>query len=334
VEREQLSHINRGDARKHIQFPHSARLFRNAVVVGRRSGGFFISTGPDKERIDVHQDGGSRGRPKRQLPAHAGTTVVSTINSGDTPTVLAARREMQSWRRLALEPTALRSADRFVDPTTMTGDGRHLAAALFRIAHDSPNADPDDVYARIANRVAALAGVDIRSIRVDEDPIRQLLSVVVIDGEDRELPARSLSEGTLRYLALCVLLEDPTVTGLITMEEPENGIHPANVNQIVDLVQELAVDPHMAPGADNPLRQVIVNTHSPAVVSLVSDDDLLYARQIETVQSDGRRRRALRLLGMQGTWRDDGSGVVATKADLMPYLSVVPGAQTRLFDVA
>jgi predicted ATPase len=259
---------------------------------------------------------------------------VSTVNSADAPTVLAARREMQSWRRLALEPTALRAADRFVDPSAIGSDGRDVAAALFRIAHDSPHGPPEDVYARISNRVAGLAGVDIREIRVDEDAVRQLLSIVVIDGSGRELPARSLSEGTLRYLALCVLLEDPTVIGLISMEEPENGIHPANVSQIVDLVCELAVDPDAQPGFDNPLRQVIVNTHSPAVVALIGDADLLYARQVEVADAHGQRRKSLRLLGMQGTWRDNVDARVATKADLLPYLSAAPGAQIRLFDVA
>lgn len=334
VEREELHHINRGDANKHMRFPLSVGLFRNAVVLGERRGAPFISTEPDKERINVHQDGGSRGRPRRQLPTGASTTVVSTINSADAPTVLAARREMQSWRRLALEPTALRAADRFVDSSSIAPDGRHLASALHRIANESPFGTAEDVYARVANRVAGLAGVDIRSITVDVDEVRQLFSIKVTDGVGRELPARSLSEGTLRYLALCVLLEDPTVTGLISMEEPENGIHPANINQIVDLVRELSVDTTEAPGPDNPLRQVIVNTHSPAVVALIGENDLLYARQADAIAADGNRRRALRLLGMQGSWRDDGDALVATRLDLLPYLSVTPGAQISLFSVA
>lgn len=334
VEREELRHINRGDAHKHLRFPLSVGRFRNGIVKGERRGGAFISTEAAEQRISVHQDGGSRGRPKRQLPIRAGTTVVSTVNSADAPTVLAARREMQSWRRLALEPSALRAADRFVDPDVIGSDGRHLAAALYRIAHDSTGERADDVYARVANRVAALAGVDIRSMTVDTDEVRQLFSIVVTDGSGRELPARSLSEGTLRYLALCVLLEDPTVTGLITMEEPENGIHPANLQQVVDLVRELAVDPNEPPGADNPVRQVVVNTHSAAVVRMIGVDDLLFARQVMVVGADGTPRRALRLLGMQGTWSDDGSGPVATRADLIPYLTVAPGAQLPMFDVA
>ncbi|TDT14781.1 putative ATPase [Ilumatobacter fluminis] len=332
VEREELRHINRGDAHKHLRFRHDVKKFRNAIVVGERRGGPFISTEPENDRITVHQDGGSRGRPRRQLPTRAGTTVVSTINSADDPTVLAVRREIQSWRRLALEPSALRAADRFVDPDVMGSDGRHLAAALHRIATALGGGDPEDVYARVANRVAGLAGVDIRSLRVDVDETRQLYSLIVCDADGRELPARSLSEGTLRYLALCVLLEDPRMTGLITMEEPENGIHPANLQQVVDLVRELAVDATIEPGPDNPLRQVIVNTHSPAVVALMDGGDLLYARLVPDDRA-GRRREALRLLGMQDSWRAVEGVPVATRADLLPYLATPPGAQISLFPV-
>jgi predicted ATPase len=333
VEREELRHINRGDAHKHILFPLAARDFRDAIVTGRRSGGPFISTEPANDRITVHQDGGSRGRPRRALPTRAPTTVVSTINSADDPTILAVRREMQSWQRLALEPTALRAADRYTDPTTMTSDGHHLASTLNRIATTATDGTAADVYARVANRLSGLAGLDIRAVRVEADDVRQLLSVVVTDGREHELPARSLSEGTLRYLALCVLLEDPRVTGLITMEEPENGIHPANLSEIVQLVRDLAVDPNEAPGPGNPLRQVIVNTHSPGVVQLVDPADLLMATE-QTIGIGVGAAQRLSVQGMQNTWRASAGAPGIARADLLAYLTHPPGAQISLFSVA
>jgi predicted ATPase len=329
VVEERLSHINRGEANRHLLFPHSKKSFRDAVVVGRRSGGAFIST--EADRITIHQDGGSRGRPKRGLPAGASTTVVSTINTADDPTVLAVRRELQSWRRLALEPTALRSPDRFTDRQLMESNGRHLAGALFRVAHLGTAGKPDDVYARIANRLSGLAGVDVRRLWVDVDETRELFGIQIVDGQGRELPARSLSEGTLRYLALCMLLEDPAATGLITMEEPENGIHPANLNEIVAIVRDLAVDPHQAPDVGNPLRQVIVNTHSPAVVQLVGADDLLLAAE-RPMRHEHRIVRALSLRAMPKTWRSLVLSPPVTSGDLLPYLTVPIGAQLGLFN--
>jgi hypothetical protein len=61
---------------------------------------------------------------------------------------------MQSWRRLALEPTALRSSDRYVDPRIMDATGLHMPAALQRIGHE--DGDPERVYARVAGRLADL----------------------------------------------------------------------------------------------------------------------------------------------------------------------------------
>ncbi|WP_033218215.1 AAA family ATPase [Kitasatospora phosalacinea] len=332
---EELRHITKGAAKRHLRFPHSAGQFRDKVIVGHRSGAPFISTDIDAESgspiVKIHQDGGSRGQPKPAAASRAPATVVSTITSSDDPTILAARREMESWRRLALEPSALRSADRFIDPQVMGVDGVHLPAALYRVAHTVAGEDPEQVYARVAGRLSDLTGVQVSDLAVDQDEVRQLLTVQVRESDGMVLPARSLSEGTLRFLALCVLLEDPTVRGMLCMEEPENGIHPANLVPMVDLVRDLAVDPMTAPGTDNPFRQVLINTHSPGVVQLVSPDDLLFADTALHPLEDGSIARALRLRPLRDTWRvPEGHRTYVTKADILPYLTTPPGAQTTL----
>lgn len=304
---ESLRHIKLGDAPDRLRFKHNAGYFRKAVLHGRRAGTAFISTAEDAEGqpiISIHPDGGSRGQPKPAAASRAPATVVSTVTSSNDPTVLAARREMQSWRRLALEPSALRTADRYVDPRRMDPTGRHLAATLFRIAYEG--GDPESVYARVAGRLADLSGIEVRKLQVEQDDVRELFTVKLVESGGLALPARSLSEGTLRFLALCVLLEDPSVEGLLCMEEPENGIHPANLNAMVRLVEDLAVDAQEAPGPDNPFRQVIVNTHSPSVVQLVDPQDLLFAEADIRRTADGTMAHALQLRPLAGTWRDIG----------------------------
>lgn len=327
---ERLTHINRGDAAKHLSFPHS-RAFRDQVVSGRRSGGPFISTDiEDGEAvINIHQDGGSRGRPRKALASRAPSTVVGTSTTSDDPTILAVRRELQSWRRLALEPSALRAVDRYVDPRSMTPDGRHLPAVLHRIA-GADEYGRSQVFARVASRLSSLTGVDVRDLTVDVDDTRELLSIKVVTAGGTELPARSLSEGTLRFLALCVLLEDTDAGGLVCMEEPENGIHPANAPLMVDLVEDLAVDANQETGEDNPLRQVIINTHSPAVVQLVGDQNLLFATPTSR-QAHSAGGKGMQLRPMAGSWRAAGTRVpLLTKADILPYLTEPPGRQLSL----
>lgn len=332
---EELTHIKQRDAPRRLRFPHSASQFRRAVVTGRRSGVAYISTsGPgDDPVITVHQDGGSRGMPRRASATRASATVVRTTSVQDDPTVLAARREMQSWHRLSLEPSALRTEDRYTDARTMSSDGRHLAAALYRIATDtsgSSSSSSADVYARVAARLRQLSGVDVESIEVDADDTRELLTVRLRERWGRELPARSLSEGTLRFLALCIMHEDSSIGGLICMEEPENGIHPASVGAMVNLVRDLAVDPEEPPGPDNPLRQVIVNTHSQAVVQLVGENDLLMAAP-EVVREGNIERTALELRPIKDSWRAKlPEARPVGKADLIPYLTAPSGAQLTL----
>lgn len=116
------------------------------------------------------------------------------------------------------------------------------------------------------------------------------------------------------------------------MEEPENGIHPANLDAMVRLVEDLAVDAQEAPGPDNPFRQVIVNTHSPAVVQLVDPQDLLFAESDIRQAPDGTMTHALQLRPLAGSWRDSKESKVraVTKADILPYLTTPPGAQLSL----
>jgi predicted ATPase len=220
----------------------------------------------------------------------------------------------------------------------MQTDGRHLAATLYRIATESPqyydsdddSLDADAIYAEVADRLSDLTGVKVRGIRVTLDQVREVFTLFLSEPGGLTLPARALSEGTLRFLALCVLLEDPTVIGLICMEEPENGIHPANLPAMMRLVKDLAVDPDKPPSQDNPFRQVIINTHSPWVVQLCDPDDLLLAKVHPQRTPDGRMASALSLLPFNRSWRSSPGVATFSRADITSYLSPPPGSQLTL----
>jgi predicted ATPase len=334
--REELRHINRGEASKHLRFPHSAKSFRNVVVAGQRRGGAFLSTEVREGGtvINVHGDGGSFGKPQPRAAGRTGRTVLSTVTTNDYPTILAARREMQSWRRLALEPSALRTPDGLADPRALSTNGLHLAASLYRIANENTYLveapDADAVYARVAGRLSDLSGVAVKNLAVELDQVREVFTLFLQERGELRLPARALSEGTLRFLALCVLLEDPTSTGLICMEEPENGIHPANLPAILQLVRDLAVDPTEPPDEANPFRQVIVNTHAPGVVQLCDPQDLLLAESRPFRTPENTITRALSLLPFKNSWRATPSGPSFSEADIVSYLAAPAGAQLRL----
>src|SRR5207244_2006774 len=111
--------------------------------------------------------------------------------------------------------------DNFTAPVELASDGAHLPAALFHLAHSTNGASVDSaaVYAEVANRVSQLID-DVRSVFVDRDEHRQLLTVYAKGRDGTAYPARALSDGTLRFLALAVLSIDPDSQGVLCMEEP------------------------------------------------------------------------------------------------------------------
>ncbi|MHB8629768.1 MAG: AAA family ATPase [Aggregatilineales bacterium] len=316
---ENLEHINLGDAKKKLGFPHK-REWRESVVSGRRMETAFISTeGAGTERsIVLHQDHGGGGRPLLLRADSLPRTVLSTSNASESPTVLLARREMQSWRLLQLEPSALRRPDAFIEPARLGSDGAHLAATLYRLGRQDSSVD-----AHVANRLAELID-DVQTVSVDRDNRRELLTLQVTGKDGTKHPARALSDGTLRFLALTVLELDPETQGLVCLEEPENGIHPRRIPGMLRLLQAIATDADEPLAAANSLRQVIVNTHSPSVVAQIPDDSLLIAEPKEVSQDNMRFRRAS-FSYLPNTWREKAvehgdRPQLISKDDLLAYL--------------
>ena len=325
LEKEVLIPITVGDATRHIRFPHSKGHFRDAAIYNKRRNSGYISTSEDNGQavIVVHQDGGSRG-PGRPAPAKGATrTIIGTENTTTTPTILAARREMQNWRVLALEPASMRRPDRYSQVAGIASDGAHIPATL---QHFVNYTSQQDLYDTVARRLREL--VPVRSLYVDSDPVRQLLSLVLEESPGLYLKANSISDGTLRFLALVVLAEVSDTTGLYCMEEPENGIHPEKLSAMHNLLQDIAIDVSEPIGSDNLLRQVVVATHSPYFVMLQNENDLVLARERQWRSEDGEFKRGLRCSPCKGSWRCyDGVRDYVDLVSLQSYLMPPENAQ-------
>jgi predicted ATPase len=335
---EELNQINIGDARNHLPFaPRPA--WRNSAIQGRRTSPFISTEMEGSSRlIKVHQDGVS-GRPRHLLATNLPRTVLSASTAAENPTALLARREMQSWRLLQLEPSAMRQPDDFHAPNQLAANGPHLAATLDYLAQGKHNGvgkhEAAQIYSQAANRLAELID-EVRTLRIDRDERRELLTLFVTGRDQTSHPARALSDGTLRFLALTVLALDPRQRGVICLEEPENGIHPERIPAMLQLLQDIATDPNQEVNDDNPLRQVIINTHSPTVVQLVPEDSLLIAEPYEHLV-DQHRRRAVRFAALPQTWRAErNSTAVISLGHLLAYLNPVgnPAAPTATFSRA
>ncbi|MFO7655744.1 MAG: AAA family ATPase [Bacteroidales bacterium] len=274
--KEELYPLNKTDLKITLKKLDVSNEWIQSALLGKRQNAKpFIST-DEKEGTIIIRGDQVQGNKKTLKLDSMPRTVISTANAVENPTMLLAKKEFENWRILQLEPSALRSPDDliFTEIPHISSNGEHLPATIFRMLND-----PDsniDITAQLANKLSELLD-DVYRISIDKDEKRDILTLIIQNKNGTSFPAKSLSDGTLRFIALAVIELDPLMQGLLCMEEPENGIHPERIPVIINLLENIAFDFKHAINKDNPLRQVIVNTHSPLVVSEVPDDSLLFA---------------------------------------------------------
>ncbi|WP_181575147.1 AAA family ATPase [Actinomyces sp. Z5] len=161
------------------------------------------------------------GYGQQALPLLSVEDSVSTLlghpaGAGSSRAVAAVAAQMRSWRFLSLEPSALRRADDRDEEADITASGEHLASTLYRRAAR----DGDQVYEDIIDALAPF--LEMRTLRVV--PNGDYLELRARIGDGPELSARSLSDGTLRLIALAALAVLDSGPSLVAIEEPENGL--------------------------------------------------------------------------------------------------------------
>jgi AAA15 family ATPase/GTPase len=109
-----------------------------------------------------------------------------------------------------------------------------------------------------------LTPMDAVSLLFDTD-ISGYVTLILKEKNGRKITARSASDGTLRFLGYLALLFHPKPPKLIFIEEIETGIHPTRLKLLIQLIEERT----KAMGF-----QVILTTHAPQVLNLVSDETL------------------------------------------------------------
>ena len=105
--------------------------------------------------------------------------------------------------------------------------------------------------------------VNLVSVSIPADPNQPgNLKLKFFDKNDVGYWAEEVSEGVLYFLALLCIVHQPDPPKLLLLEEPEKGIHPRRIREVMDFIFELAQ-----------LRgiQIILTSHSPYVVDHFAD---------------------------------------------------------------
>ena len=86
--------------------------------------------------------------------------------------------------------------------------------------------------------------------------------------------ASQASDGTLLVLAYLSILYLPEPPRLLLVEEPEHGIHPKRVRDILELLRDLV--------HEQSHTQVVLTTHSPYVLDLFKPEEVTLCTKLET----------------------------------------------------
>ncbi|MCD0448290.1 ATP-binding protein [Actinocorallia sp. API 0066] len=253
--------------------------------------------------------------PKREVPVPP----ISLLSEGSQPdrSILALmfRDECQSWRPHVLNPGLMRLPAPAPDRSPLASDGRNLAAVLFRLD------DIGELWRLEADLIALIPG--LKAVKPLLDKRRQEYDFdAVFAGTGAVLP-RALSDGTLRALALLAAAHDTVHQGVLAVEEIENGFHPGRV---AELVRRLTRDLPGADGSGEPdsLRQVLVTSHSPALVSALwerNPESLRFSEMVTRI--DGSRKRSSRVTRVLPVRTDAATGTAATPWDVERFLGTV-----------
>lgn len=251
-----------------------------------------------KPTFEIHQD----VRQGRVRPAEAAeATVLSSMSSAEFPHLYALREELRSWRFLQLDPAALRRPSSTIAPEILEPNGANLATVLARIqAETASDSSPAGALTDIAADLGELIP-GVRDISVEQDTRNREYHVNLELRDGHAFSSRVVSDGTLRVLALLTMLHDPKHGGLVCFEEPENGVHPMRLRRLIHRLRELVTDTNATePGAE-PLTQVLMNSHSPVVLSALRVEheqpvDVIFADMVGVADpTSGRMTRKTRL---------------------------------------
>ena len=181
------------------------------------------------------------------------------------PHLTAARHELESWRFFYFEPRERMRAAYPVKEVDRIGPmGEELAAVLNTLQAREPRQ-----FSAVEKALRTVLP-DVEGIEVDVSDLGEV--EVRLKERGVAVPARVLSEGTLRMLGLLALSGAGASPSLVGFEEPETGIHPRRIQLIAELLRTRS---KWGPA------QYIVTTHSPILADLLPDESLFAVRRID-----------------------------------------------------
>jgi predicted ATPase len=188
------------------------------------------------------------------------------------PILIYVQSHLKSWRHYHMHDTSRSSPMKKTwdihDNDFLRPDGSNLAAFLFYLGEQ--HSTEYSLIRKTVQRVAPFFDdFNLRPSKLNKDKIR--LEWKHIDS-DAFFDASSLSDGSLRFIALATLFLQPKEyrPSVILVDEPELGLHPYAITMFASLVKQASLK-----------TQVIVSTQSPLLLDHFKPEDVLVAERVE-----------------------------------------------------
>jgi predicted ATPase len=168
-------------------------------------------------------------------------------------------RVLGGIRIYAIEPAAVSSLQEPDNGRTLKSDGSNLASVVSALGRRKSGVGTSDEFNRKERICELLASIvpGIVDFHVVRHGTRVTLEFTQDYGNGRKttFEAHSMSDGTLRALAILTAAYQYPVPRLLAIEEPESTIHPEALGTLLDELRSAATE-----------MQVVVTTHSPELL--------------------------------------------------------------------
>lgn len=233
----------------------------------RSSGEIKTSRKPflDRQEDHLHLRLEGQARPTEHEIGLDHTLVSRPLYPPHYPHITAFRHELASWSFFYFEPRErMRAANPVKEVRKIGLMGEDLAAFLntLRVA--------DPAQFRGIERALNALVPRIRKIEVEPNSLGEVELRLIEDG--MPMPARLVSEGTLRMLGLLAVASGKDLPSLVAFEEPENGIHPRRIQFLAEFLKERSTQSG---------TQMIVTTHSSLLADMLPSEALFVCHRDE-----------------------------------------------------
>lgn len=168
--------------------------------------------------------------------------------------MLRVQVKLGTMRFLEFLPDQLR-APSLSNERALGDSGSYLPAVLQAICADSKR------KAVLMSWLHELTPMDVSDLEFPVD-LNGRVNLRIVEASGRRVSAYSASDGTLRFLGMLAALLNEDYEGVYFFEEIDNGIHPARLHLLLDLIERQTAEGKI---------QVIATTHSPDVLNLIND---------------------------------------------------------------